>query len=106
MSCNQIDPGNENFRRHWRFETRAIHAGQQSDPSSGAIITPIFQTATYEQEELGKDKGYIYGRQHNPTRTALEKCIASLENAKYGLAFASGLAACSAVTNLLRPGDH
>jgi cystathionine beta-lyase/cystathionine gamma-synthase len=89
-----------------RFETLAILAGQHSEPVTGAIITPIFQTSTYEQEELGKDKGYKYARSHNPTRTALEKCIASLENAKYGLAFSSGLAACSAVTYLLSPGDH
>jgi cystathionine beta-lyase/cystathionine gamma-synthase len=106
MSCTDIESKNKNFRQDWRFETRAIHAGQESDPVSGAIITPIYQTATYEQEELGKNKGYIYGRTHNPTRTALEKCIASLENARYGLAFSSGLAACSAVTHLLRPGDH
>jgi cystathionine gamma-lyase len=106
MSCSDIGTGIDNFKQNWRFETRAIHAGQQSDPTSGAIITPIFQTATYEQEELGKDKGFIYARTHNPTRTALEKCIASLENAKYGLAYSSGLAACAGVTSLLKPGDH
>jgi len=88
------------------FSTRAIHVGQEADPATGATIVPIYQTSTYTQEEIGKDKGYQYSRTGNPTRAALEKCLASLENGKHGLAFASGLAAASAVLSLLRPGDH
>jgi cystathionine beta-lyase/cystathionine gamma-synthase len=88
------------------FSTRAIHAGQEADPTTGATITPIYQTSTYTQEGLGQHKGYEYSRTGNPTRTALEGCLASLENASFGLAFASGLAATSAVLSLLRPGDH
>jgi cystathionine beta-lyase/cystathionine gamma-synthase len=88
------------------FATRAIHAGQPADPSTGATITPIFQTSTYTQEGLGGHKGYEYSRTHNPTRTALEICLASLEGAAHGLAFASGMAATSAVMSLLEPGDH
>ncbi len=88
------------------FATRAIHAGQPADPSTGATITPIFQTSTYTQEGLGTNKGYEYSRTHNPTRTALETCLASLEGATHGLAFASGMAATSAVMSLLQPGDH
>ncbi len=88
------------------FSTRAIHVGQEADPSTGATITPIFQTSTYTQQGLGEHKGYEYSRTHNPTRSALEACLASLENADYGLAFASGLAAASAVLSTLRPGDH
>jgi cystathionine beta-lyase/cystathionine gamma-synthase len=88
------------------FSTDAIHAGQQPEPSTGAIITPIFQTTTYYLEELGKDKGYVYSRSANPTRTALEKNIAVLEKGKYGLAFSSGMAAIHAVSKLLKAGDH
>ncbi|HEY7983660.1 MAG TPA: cystathionine gamma-synthase [Ktedonobacterales bacterium] len=88
------------------FATRAIHAGQPADPSTGATITPIFQTSTYTQEGLGVNKGYEYSRTHNPTRTALETCLAALEGAAHGLAFASGMAATSAVLSLLEPGDH
>ena len=88
------------------FATRAIHAGQDADPATGATITPIYQTSTYTQESLGSHKGYEYSRTGNPTRTSLETCLASLENARYGLAFASGMAATSAVTSILRPGDH
>jgi cystathionine beta-lyase/cystathionine gamma-synthase len=88
------------------FATRAIHAGQQPDPSTGATMTPIFQTSTYTQEGLGQHKGYEYSRTGNPTRAALEACLASLENATYGLAFASGMAAESALLSLLHPGDH
>jgi cystathionine gamma-lyase len=88
------------------FATRAIHAGQDADPATGATITPIYQTSTYTQESLGSHKGYEYSRTGNPTRTALETCLASLENARYGLAFGSGMAATSAVTSILRPGDH
>jgi cystathionine gamma-synthase len=88
------------------FETRAIHAGQEPDPSTGAIITPIYQTSTYVQEQVGVHKGYEYSRTGNPTRTALQGCLASLEGARHGLAFASGLAASDAVLRLLSPGDH
>lgn len=89
-----------------RFSTRAIHAGQEADPTTGATIVPIYQTSTYTQEEIGRHKGYEYSRSGNPTRTALEKCLASLEEAEYGLAFASGLAATAAVLSTLRPADH
>jgi len=89
-----------------KFSTKAIHAGQEPDPSSGAIMTPIFQTSTYVQTGIGEHKGYEYARTGNPTRTALESCLASLENGQYGLAFASGLAAEHAVLSLLNPGDH
>lgn len=89
-----------------KFSTKAIHAGQDPDPSTGAVTMPIYQTSTYVQEELGKHKGYEYARTQNPTRTALETCLASLENGKYGLAFSSGLAATNTVMNLLSKGDH
>lgn len=88
------------------FSTNAIHAGQDADPATGALITPIYQTSTFVLEELGKNKGYQYARTHNPTRSALEECIASLEGARYGLASSSGLAAASTVLNLLSAGDH
>jgi cystathionine beta-lyase/cystathionine gamma-synthase len=88
------------------FATRAIHDGQIPDPSTGAIITPIFQTSTYVQESIGKHKGYEYARTQNPTREALEKNIASLELARHGVAFASGMSAISAIMNLLKTGDH
>ncbi len=89
-----------------KFSTRAIHAGQEPDPTTGAVITPIYQTSTYVQEEIGKHKGYEYSRTGNPTRTALEECLASIEYASYGLAFASGLAAEQNVLHLLSSGDH
>ncbi len=89
-----------------KFSTKAIHAGQSPDPSTGAVMTPVFLTSTYVQEELGKHKGYEYSRVSNPTRTALEKNIAALENAKDGMAFASGMAAIDAIFRLLSPGDH
>jgi len=88
------------------FETLAIHAGQPPDPSTGAIMTPIYQTATFVQDGVGKTKGYEYSRSGNPTRTALESCLAALEGAAYGLAFASGLAATDAVIRQFAPGDH
>jgi cystathionine gamma-synthase len=88
------------------FETRAIHAGQEPDPTTGAILTPIYLTSTFVQEQVGVHKGYEYSRSGNPTRTALQDCLASLEGAKHGLAFASGLAASDAVLRLLSPGDH
>jgi cystathionine gamma-lyase len=88
------------------FATRAIHAGQEADPATGATIVPIYQTSTYTQEAPGRHKGYEYSRSGNPTRAALEECLAALEDAEYGLAFASGLAATTAVMSLLSPGDH
>jgi cystathionine gamma-lyase len=89
-----------------RFATRAIHAGQEADPATGATIVPIYQTSTYTQQAPGEHKGYEYSRTANPTRTALEECVASLEGADYGLAFASGLAATIATMSLLSAGDH
>ena len=89
-----------------KFGTKAIHAGQEPDPATGAIMTPIYQTTTYVQESPGKHKGYAYARGKNPTRTALEKCIASLENAAYGLCFSSGMGATDAIIKLLKPGDE
>src|SRR6188472_2340447 len=89
-----------------RFPTICIHAGQTPDPGTGAIITPIFQTSTYVQEELGKHKGYEYARTQNPTRAALEANIAAIEGGKAGFAFASGMAAIDALTTLLEAGDH
>jgi cystathionine gamma-lyase len=89
-----------------KFGTRAIHAGQHPDPSTGAIMTPIYQTSTYVQEAPGVHKGYAYARGKNPTRVALENCIASLENARHGLCFSSGMGASDAVIKLLNPGDE
>lgn len=88
------------------FATDAIHVGQEPDPSTGAIIVPIYQTSTYVQEEVGKHKGYEYARSGNPTRTALEKNLAALEGGVGALAFASGMAAINAVMTLLKAGDH
>src|SRR5215207_2152872 len=89
------------------FSTRAIHAGQEPDPTTGAVITPIYATSTYAQAAPGDHKGYEYSRSGNPTRTALETCLASLEEGERGLAFASGLAATTAVfAGLLKPGDE
>lgn len=89
-----------------RFETLSIHAGQQADPATGAVMTPIYQTSTYVQEAVGQHKGYEYSRTGNPTRTALEACIAALEGGNHGLAFASGMAATDTVLRLLEPGNH
>ena len=88
------------------FETRAIHAGQEPDPATGSVTTPIYQTSTFAQEAVGVHKGYDYARVANPTRTALEECLASLENAAHGHAFSSGLGATTSVMHLLDPGDH
>ncbi|HEY76123.1 MAG TPA: cystathionine gamma-synthase [Thermoflexia bacterium] len=90
----------------YRFETRAIHAGQDPDPATGAVIPPIYQTSTYAQKRVGEHRGYEYSRTGNPTRSALEICLASLEEGDHGLAFASGMAAIDAVARLLEPGDH
>lgn len=89
-----------------RFETRAIHEGQEADLATGAVTVPVYQTSTYQQDGIGKPRGYEYSRTGNPTRHALETALASLEGAKHGLAFASGVAATTAVLQLLRPGDH
>jgi cystathionine gamma-lyase len=88
------------------FATRAIHAGQDPDPATGATVVPIYATSTYTQEAPGKHKGYEYSRSGNPTRTALEACLAALEGGERGLAFASGLAATTAVLSVLKPGDE
>ena len=88
-----------------RFETLAIHAGQDPDPAYGAVMTPIYQTSTYVQKKIG-EAAYDYARTANPTRTALQECIAALEGGKHGLAFASGMAAIDCVLRLLQPGDH
>jgi cystathionine gamma-lyase len=89
-----------------KFATKAIHAGQEPDASTGAVMTPIFQTSTYAQAGLGEHKGFEYSRSDNPTRTALEACMAAIEDGNYGLAFASGMAAESAILSLLSSGDH
>ena len=89
-----------------KFETRAIHDGQAADSKTGAVIVPVYQTSTYQQEAVGKHKGYEYSRTGNPTRHALEVALASLEEGKYGLAFSSGVAATTAVFSLLETGDH
>src|SRR3954470_3047285 len=89
-----------------RFETRAIHAGQDPDPITGAVVTPISLATTFRQEAVGEHFGFEYARSDNPTRHALESCIASLEGAAYGYSFASGLAAEDAILRLLGPGDH
>eukprot|EP01112_Ceratiomyxa_fruticulosa_P013265 TRINITY_DN371_c0_g1_i1.p1 TRINITY_DN371_c0_g1~~TRINITY_DN371_c0_g1_i1.p1 ORF type:complete len:450 (-),score=116.33 TRINITY_DN371_c0_g1_i1:161-1360(-) len=88
------------------FGTRAIHAGQKPDPTTGAVIIPISLSTTFQQSSPGVHQGYDYSRSGNPTRNALEECVASLENGKYGLAFASGLAATTTITHLLKAGDH
>jgi cystathionine gamma-lyase len=89
-----------------RFDTLAIHAGQQPDPTTGAIMTPVYFTSTYVQDGPGEHKGYEYSRTKNPTRTALEQCLAALEGASFGAAFASGLAATDMLMHLLSAGDH
>jgi cystathionine beta-lyase/cystathionine gamma-synthase len=89
-----------------KFETKAIWVGQAADQATGATIVPIYQTSTFTQEEVNKHKGYEYSRVGNPTRSALDACLASLEEGKYGLSFSSGLAAEHAILSVLRPGDH
>jgi cystathionine gamma-synthase len=88
------------------FETRAIHAGQEPDPATGAIVTPIYQTSTYVQDAVGENKGYDYSRVSNPTRTALQIALASLENARHGIAFSSGIGATSTLMHLVDPGER
>jgi len=89
-----------------KFNTKVIHAGVEPDPATGAIMTPIYQTSTYVQDEIGKHKGYEYSRTGNPTRSALESSIANIENGKYGACFGSGLAAIDCVIKMLNPGDE
>jgi cystathionine gamma-synthase len=88
------------------FETRAIHIGQEPDPTTGALTVPIFQTSTYLQDAVGENKGYDYSRASNPTRSALETCLASLEGAEHGVAFSSGLGAATTLMHLINPGDR
>ena len=90
----------------FKFETRAIHAGQEPDPTTGAIMTPVYLTSTYVQSSPGVHRGYEYSRTHNPTRKAYEACLANLESGKHGFAFASGCAASTTVLHLLKAGDH
>jgi cystathionine gamma-lyase len=94
------------FFFNMKFGTKAIHAGQEPDPTTGAIMTPIYQTSTYVQEAPAKHKGYAYARGKNPTRVALESCLAALENAKYALCFSSGMGAADTIIKLLSPGDE
>ncbi len=99
------------MERHSHIETLAIHAGQEADPATGAVITPIYQTATYAQEAVGVTRGFDYSRTANPTRLALEQCLAALEGVglsqpTYGLAFSSGMAAIDALLRLVKPGEH
>src|SRR5262245_66185115 len=89
-----------------RFSTICLHAGQEPDPSTDAIITPIYQTSTYVQEALGKHKGFEYGRTQNPTRLALERNLAAIEGGRLAFAFASGMAAIGAIATMLSAGDH
>src|SRR5438105_15624724 len=90
----------------YRFDTLAIHAGQPDDPTTGAVTTPIYQTSTFAQSEPGINKGFCYARTGHPTRSALEENLAALEGARYGLAFATGMAAIHNVLSILRAGDH
>src|SRR5210317_564403 len=92
--------------KNMKFDTKVLHAGLEPDPSTGAIMTPIYQTSTYVQASPGDHKGYEYSRTHNPTRTQLQDSIAALENAKHGLCFSSGMAAIDAALKLLSPGDE
>ena len=89
-----------------KFATKAIHAGQEPDPATGAVMTPIYQTSTYAQSSPGKNKGYEYSRTHNPTRTPLQDCLAALEDGKHGICFSSGMAATDAIAKLFKPGDE
>src|SRR2546423_12601696 len=88
------------------FETRAIHDGQEPDPTTGSVVVPIYQTSTYVQEAVGVHKGYDYSRVANPTRTALQICLASLEGAEHGVAFSSGMGAATTLMHLVSPGER
>jgi cystathionine gamma-lyase len=105
-SVNSSSPLERVEMRPMKFATKAIHAGQHPDPTTGAVMTPIYQTSTYWQKTPGDNKGYEYSRGTNPTRKALEDCLAALENAKFGLAFSSGMGATDAVMKILKPGDE
>ena len=108
-SCRKVIPVADDIfadAQAWGFETRAIRAGQPHDVSSGAVVTPISLATTFVQEEVGVNRGYLYARVSNPTRTALQECLASLEAADHGLAFASGMAAEDTLLRTLAPGDH
>src|SRR3954454_21715479 len=94
------------YNRPMDFETRAIHDGQEPDPATGAVTPPIYQTSTYVPDAVGQNKGYDYSRVANPTRTALHECVASLEGAAHGVAYASGLAATTTIMHLVDPGDR
>ncbi len=98
---NPRDPGN---RRH--FETLSVHAGVEPDPTTGSVMTPIYQTSTYAQDDVGQHKGYEYSRTDNPTRTALQNAMAILEGGRFGLAFSSGMATIDTLLRLFKPGDH
>ncbi len=98
--------GEQEQQQGWGFETRAVHTGQAPDPTSGAVVTPITLSTTFAQDGVGNHKGFEYSRSGNPTRAALETCVASLEGARHGMAFASGLAAEDNVLRLLFPGDR
>src|SRR3989338_4323678 len=89
-----------------QFATKAIHIGSEPDPQTGSVTFPIYQTSTYSQEDPGVTKGFSYSRTENPSRLALEQNLAALEDAKYGVAFASGLSAVNTVLNILKSGDH
>lgn len=104
--ADQHQPHLSDLKREYAFETRAIHAGQDPDPQTGAVIVPIYQTSTYAQEALGQHRGYEYSRTDNPTRQALQTCMAALEGGQYGLAFASGMAAETTLMYMFKPGDH
>jgi cystathionine gamma-synthase len=101
-----MNPPNDRSVPELGFATRAVHAGQEPDPTTGAVVTPIHLSSTFAQDEVGKHKGFEYSRTGNPTRRSLEKTIASLEGAEHGFAFASGMAATDAVLRSLDPGDH
>ena len=94
------------YNRAVDFETRAIHEGQEPDPATGSVVVPIYQTSTFVQEAVGEHKGYDYSRAGNPTRTALELCLSSLEGAEHGIAFSSGLGAVTTIMHLVNPGER
>ena len=104
--CGAVGPGRAASIRVMEFETRAIHEGQEPDPATGALTVPIYQTSTYVQDAVGEHKGYDYSRVANPTRTALQLCLASLESAEQGFAFSSGLGAVTTLMHLVSPGDR
>lgn len=104
--ANILIEGGHMAKNELGFSTKAIHAGQPPDPTTGAILVPVYQTTTYVQEEVGKHKGYTYTRQSNPTVMALEQNLTELEGGLDGIAFASGMAAISAIMALLKAGDH